>query len=226
MDPRAPEPEAGRQGPIARAAGGVVGFFDSVSKVVGAIAGVLALLGALGLITLTGGDKSTSPEPTPTPTPEPSDVQVDKSETRASASVPSLPRQDDPTDANDYEPDNMLDGQLRTAWVEGVPGLGSGTRLTFRLPTRVRVTRVRIVNGYAKTTKTHLENAAARTILIRTAGMSKPLRHTLARDSRPQTIRGAFGMTRRVTIQIVSAYPGDRFEDLALSEVWFFARRS
>jgi hypothetical protein len=82
------------------------------------------------------------------------------------------------------------------------------------------------VNGYAKSVKTHLENAAAKTVLITTDGMPKPMRRTLARDSRPQTIRGEFGKTRRVTIQIESAYPGDRFEDLALSEFWFFAQRS
>jgi hypothetical protein len=51
-------PEPGSRGRLGRAAAKFVGFFDSVNKVVGALAGLLALAAALGLVTLTGGDKA------------------------------------------------------------------------------------------------------------------------------------------------------------------------
>ena len=140
--------------------------------------------------------------------------------------MPSLPRQDDPQGANDYTPDNVIDGDIRTAWVEGVPGLARGAQLRFRLPNRVALARIRVVNGYAKSTAVLLDNAAPRTVLIRSDGMRGALRRTLARDSRPQSIRAAFGKTRQVSIEIVSAYRGDRFQDLAISEIWFFATAS
>ena len=106
--------------------------------------------------------------------------------------MPSLPRQDDAHGANDYAPDNVVDGDIRTAWVEGVPGLARGAQLRFRLPNRVPLARVRLVNGYAKSTAVLLDNAAPKTVLI----------------------------------EIVSAYRGDRFQDLAISEIWFFATAS
>jgi hypothetical protein len=59
-----PKAEPGSRGRVAKAAGRFVGFFDSVNKVVGALAGLLALAGALGLVTLTGGDEA---EKTATP---------------------------------------------------------------------------------------------------------------------------------------------------------------
>jgi hypothetical protein len=161
---------------------------------------------------------------------EPGEMEVDKSETTVETpGVRPLGRQDDTEGANEYLPENVLDGNRRTAWVEGAAGLGLGTRLVFGLPARVTLTRVRIVNGYAKNTTVHSDNAAARRILISTDERREPVSHVLERSPRKQTIRAAFGLTRRVTIKVVSAYRGDaheRFQDLALSEVWFFYRPS
>jgi hypothetical protein len=241
MPEEGPSPGSAPRGRLTRAAAGAVGLFDSLGKIVGAIAGVVALAGALGFLTLGGGEQSSAPSTarteaskasppstagTPTSPSTRREQQVEKSEIVASATVPSLPRQDDARGANDYTPDNAVDGDIRTAWVEGVPGLAGGARLGFRLPHRVVLDRIRIVNGYAKSTAALLDNAAARTVLIRTDGMKGVFRRTLSRDSRPQSVRAAFGPTRRVTIEIVSAYPGDRFDDLAISEIWFFAKVS
>lgn len=52
-----PDPADGERGRLSRAAAKVVGFFDSVGKIVGTVAGVLALAGGLGLVTLGGGDE-------------------------------------------------------------------------------------------------------------------------------------------------------------------------
>jgi hypothetical protein len=55
-----------RRGRLGRGFDNFVGFFDSVNKIVGAIAGVLALAAALGLVTLSGGGEG---EERKTPTP-------------------------------------------------------------------------------------------------------------------------------------------------------------
>jgi hypothetical protein len=234
MGGEGPSPGSSSDGRHNRLTARVVGLFDSLGKIVGAIAGVIALAGTLGFLTLGGRNESSSTTTTPTAVQRsslqgpqsPRERQVEKSEIVATASVPSLPRQDDPQGANDYTPDNVVDGDIRTAWVEGVPGLARGAQLRFRLPKRVALARIRLVNGYAKSTAVLLDNAAARTVLIRSDGMRGALRRTLSRDSRPQSIRGAFGNTRQVSIEIVSAYRGDRFQDLAISEIWFFATPS
>jgi hypothetical protein len=213
------------RGRIARAGAAVVGFFEGVGKIAAGIAAVLTIAATVGLVTLTGGgaDEPHKARASATAAVTPREARVDRAEIQVSASVPSLPRENDASGANDYVPDNVLDGDRRTAWVEGVPGLGLGARLTFRFPQRVRLTGVRIVNGYAKSTAALLDNAAPRTLLISTDGRSAPVRARLPHDSRPQTTRADFGPTRRVVLEVESAYRGDRFQDLAISEVSFLA---
>lgn len=65
MMTRASDPGDESRGRFTRLGAGAVGFFDSVGKVVGAIAGVLALATTLGLLTLAGDDNG--PESTETP---------------------------------------------------------------------------------------------------------------------------------------------------------------
>jgi len=48
-----------------------------------------------------------------------------------------------------YDPENMIDGELTTAY--RLPGDASGTTLTFTLPGELAVREVGLVNGYAKT---------------------------------------------------------------------------
>ena len=65
------DPAPTRRGRLAQAGQAFVGFFDSVGKVVGAVAGILAVAAALGLVTLSGnessGDKDADDEPNAAP---------------------------------------------------------------------------------------------------------------------------------------------------------------
>lgn len=56
-----------RRGRLGRGFDRFVGFFDSVGKIVGTMAGILALLAALGLVTLNGGEKGEEEPEAPTP---------------------------------------------------------------------------------------------------------------------------------------------------------------
>lgn len=207
--PHDPVPPEGKRSVLVRTLTRVVGLFDSVGKVSGTLLGLVALAGVLGVIGRSSGDAR--------------EASVEKSEVRVSATVRSLRRQDDEQSANDYAPDNVLDADHRTAWVEGVPGTGVGAKLRFLLPRTVHLTRIVLVDGYAKSAAAALDNAAARTIRIWTDGR-RPIVRTLKRDTRPQSVRADFGRTRHVTIEVLSAWSGDRFDDLAVSEVTFFAR--
>lgn len=196
----------------------VVGFFDSMRRIAAGIAAVIAAgVAVAGVLHLTGNDTSKPHTRAALATVRP----IDKSETRVSATS-TLPRQDSTSGANDYAADNTLDNNPRTAWVEGSADLGTGQKLTYVFAARAALDRIRVVNGYAKNTDAQLNNGALKTVEIRTA--DKSLRHTLSRDSRPQTILGDFGRTRRVVVTILSAYPGEKYSDTALSEIWFYRR--
>ncbi len=198
----------------------------ATTALAGAASAVIAVLIALGVVHATkSGDATPTPTPNPTATATSSaarEVRVDPSAIRVTSRPRSLAPQGGAQDANDYIADNLLDGDPHTAWVEGEPGLGLPARLTFALPDRVDLQRIRIVDGYAKDTAHLLDNAAAKTIEIQ--GGARTVRYTLTRSRRPQTIRVPFGETRKVVIRILSGYPGARFDDLAVSEVAFFAK--
>jgi hypothetical protein len=194
----------------------ISGWSDTTKRVAEAIIAILTLLTLLGVWKAASGDEAKTAR----------DVRIDPSAIRVQASLPALRRQDDDRDANDYVADNLLDGDVKTAWAEGRRGLGIGARLRFTLPQRAELTRIRIVNGYGKSRAHLLDNAAAKAIVIDTDGNREPLRRQLSRTARPQSIQAKFGATRNVTITIASAYPGDRFEDLAISEVSFYAERT
>jgi hypothetical protein len=66
----------------------------------------------------------------------------------ASASSTAPPRQDLDGDMVRYEASNLLDGVPSTAW--RMAGDGSGATLSVELPERSVVTRVGLINGYAK----------------------------------------------------------------------------
>jgi hypothetical protein len=67
----------------------------------------------------------------------------------ASAPITRPPGVDTQGNRTSYDASNMLDGDPTTSWQ--MPGDGTDTVLTFTLADRTHLTRVGLVNGYAKT---------------------------------------------------------------------------
>jgi hypothetical protein len=90
------------------------------------------------------GDQSAQTSPSG----EPAGVEVAG---RASARAPTTapPNQDVNGDQIAYDASNMLDGVAETAW--RAPGDASGTELVFKLREPTELSRVGLINGYAKT---------------------------------------------------------------------------
>ena len=79
------------------------------------------------------------------PAGEPQEVAGD-----ASVVVPATapPNQDTEGNPTTYEAANLVDGRPATAW--RMPGDGTGEQVTVTLPGETRLTRVGLINGYAK----------------------------------------------------------------------------
>lgn len=98
--------------------------------------------------------KSTSPSPSQSPPPsssspasgEPEDVAA-----LATVSVPATAPPNEDTSGNQvrYEGRNMLDGVPATCW--RMPGDGTGAEITITLAEPTVISRVGLINGYAKT---------------------------------------------------------------------------
>jgi Double zinc ribbon len=122
-----------------------------------------------------------------------------------------------------YDPRVTLDGDPTTAWNDGVRGTPTGESLEYRFTSPVRVTRIELINGYDKVVSEgdrFAQNARIRTARIRTddGEMLQQLQDT----REPQSVTGQFGPTCRITLLVESIYPGEEFEDVALSEIAFF----
>jgi len=178
---------------------------------VGAGVAVLALIALVAFFAVRG--EPAAPEAAPAD----AAVRVAPGGIAASASN-ELP----PSQGLSYGAGNTLDGDLATAWNDGAAGPGVGETLSFRFERPVDLTEISMVNGYAKSEDTFQQNARIREARVITDAGSFPL--TLADSAARQEVERDFGQTSSVTLEIVSVYPGTTYDDLALTEIEFFAR--
>jgi hypothetical protein len=110
-----------------------------------------------------------------------------------------------------------LDGRAATAWVEDTPGLGIGEWIQLDLASPRSVARLGIVNGYG-TGSRYRENGRVRSA---TLTFSDGRRHVidLADHSDLQYVSFDPVMTSSVRLTIDSAYPGARWDDVAIAEI-------
>ena len=152
---------------------------------------------------------------------------------RASVKAPrtAKPNEDVNGDQVSYDASNMLDGVPDTAW--RAPGDGTGMKLTFTLREPVRLHRVGLVNGYAKTSTDskgrtfdwYLGNRRIETVIWLFDDGSK-VRQELDVETRDlQLVDAPDVVTSRVVLRIVKVSPpgeGNAARDFtAISEVSF-----
>ena len=67
----------------------------------------------------------------------------------------------------EFDPRNLFDGSLQTAWCEGVQGDGIGESVTVQFPQYVRLSSVSLVNGWTKGEEYYQQNTRVAQIRIR-----------------------------------------------------------
>jgi hypothetical protein len=136
----------------------------------------------------------------------------------------------------DYLPRNAHDFSFKTAWVEGVPGYGTGEYLVYYFkPTAPRITTINIANGYVKSKKAYRENSRVKKLKMYID--DKPfailnLKDTLLEQSFNFEPIGRFnpdvklealeklpGWTMK--FEILEVYKGDKYDETAISEINF-----
>lgn len=135
----------------------------------------------------------------------------------------------------DYKPANLHDLSYKTAWIEGVPGYGIGEKITYHFPPEnPRITEIIIVNGYAKSDRAWHENSRVKTLKMYLNGEPyRLLRLTNSKNEQHFTF-SPLGYANRtnweelieqpwwsLTFEILEVYPGDKYDDTALTELYF-----
>lgn len=139
---------------------------------------------------------------------------------KASSSLP-------PTDEFTYGPANLSDNDLATAWNEGASGDGVGEWLSFSFNQPIYLSRIDIANGYQRDQKRFSGNERVRTLRIEYSnGSTQEVQ--LYDDMGYQQIEPAVSREEGISsirLTILSVYPGDSWEDAALSEIRFVGTR-
>lgn len=125
----------------------------------------------------------------------------------------------------DYRPENIHDFSLRTAWIEGSSGNGKGEQIGFLFPKQsAPVTVVKIYNGYMKSERAWKDNARVKRLRLSVNGkpcMILALSDTTALQMFAIDTLWPVTGDRLITFEILDVYPGDKFEDAAISELTF-----
>ncbi|MCK4414888.1 MAG: protein kinase [Candidatus Eisenbacteria sp.] len=118
-----------------------------------------------------------------------------------------------------YEPRNLIDGSLQTAWVEGIQGNGVGEWVRLEFRAEVGIESLVITNGYAVDQARFLTNGrVSKARITMSDGSSTDV--DLADVREPRTIPIASSVeTKSITLTILAVYPGTKYEDTAISEI-------
>lgn len=122
-----------------------------------------------------------------------------------------------------FGPQLMIDGDPATAWNssgETRPG-GVGEQVRIEFPEPVWLTRIVVDNGDGRDDARFLGNARVkRALVVLDAGVSFTI--LLADDPAPQAVSlDVPELTTGLRIEVLETYPGDTYEDLAISEIAF-----
>lgn len=132
-----------------------------------------------------------------------------------------------------YGPNNLVDGDTGTAWVEGVRGLGIAEKITFTWTARQDIMLVCVVNGYGKSWSSYTTNARLRLVNVSTndedteeSALSEQNGNSFAEFQRLDSPQGK---TLAITIEIIAVRAGRddskdlrRASDTAISEIEFW----
>lgn len=180
--------------------------------ILAAVVAVVAIVAVVGFVVFRDRD-----EPTAQPPKNPSLIRVDRSAVTVSATA------SDP-DLNLWGPQLTNDGDLKTAWHSGgqlIP-TNIGVEVTFAFNRPVKLAKITIVNGYAKSPVDYTNNQRITKMLIRT---DKGDREVAVVDSvEPQSFDVDGSVTNKVTLVVLATVPGTKFKDVCISEAVFDER--
>lgn len=129
----------------------------------------------------------------------------------------------DSTSTNSYRVTNLLDGDLASAWNEGVEGPGLGEWVQFEFSESVKLARIEIANGYQKDAARFEGNPRVKALRLEYSNGTTQLVDLLDTEAY-QVITPTIQPVDWVRLTIVSVYAGEEWEDTALSEVRIYAR--
>jgi len=121
---------------------------------------------------------------------------------------------------NFYGPKSAVDGSLATAWIEGVAGQGVGQWLKLKFSGRTKLDTIYMNNGYGKNQAVYYKNSRIKGVNVMIDD-GRSWDYTLKDTNATQYIKLPAPVdTSSVKLTILSVYPGSKYSDTCLSEIW------
>lgn len=126
-------------------------------------------------------------------------------------------------DGTEHVAENVADWNRGNAWVEGRQDHGVGESLTLTLTKPVKVSRVGIVNGYAKSRDLyHANNRVKRFLVSVNGGKTSPVDlpdEFLQQEHFWFDLPKTTEPVKTIRLEIASIFPGTRYSDTAISHI-------
>lgn len=124
---------------------------------------------------------------------------------------------------SDFQPTNLLDSDLASAWNEGADGPGVGEWVHYVFGEPVPLARIEVANGYQRDEERFTGNVRVKSLELAYSDGTRQL--VQLQDAQGlQTIKPAVEETSQITFTIISVYPRYEWEDAALSEIRVYER--
>lgn len=126
-----------------------------------------------------------------------------------------------------YEAINAADLSYKTAWIEGVKGLGIGESIEYYFENNSpRITEIKIYNGYLKSDNSWNENSRVKKLELSVNGERYAILNLT--DTKAQQNFKVETLGRRpdkkdlvLSFKILEVYAGAKYEDTAITEIYF-----
>lgn len=122
----------------------------------------------------------------------------------------------------EHSPSNVIDASLSNAWVENASGQGEGESITLHLDGTYKLSGFTINAGYQKSSSTFKNNSRPNRMLVTFSDGSSEDVFLEDVNSQQRVTFSSAVETSSVTFTIVSVYPGDKYQDTAISEISLF----
>ncbi len=125
-----------------------------------------------------------------------------------------------------YHPNYLMDGDPKSAWIEGVAGDGNGEWVVLHTSTIKKATklRLRLRNGYHKSKALYGKNARIKELKLRV--LPGGTTQTMLLSDKMEWLEVQMPLPgddfEGVKLEIVSTYPGTKYEDTCISDVEVF----
>ena len=121
-----------------------------------------------------------------------------------------------------YGAGNLMDGKKDVAWSEGIKGNGIGETITFTAEETLWITGIKFWNGYQRSPKHYSANSRLNSFQFGVKGGVLKT-YSLLDSAEPQLIDlGDYLEGTEFELKINSAFSGDKYQDLVISEMRFY----